>query len=339
MMQQTPEKTEAPVLSRPRMAWRRMVIGLLLALLLAGLPLAGLWIWRERQISASIEPSPPSAAPVELVIAEPAANALAQLTLRLGELETETARLKTAATVPPGASGADVTRLDDAVRALSGSLTAIDTTLNALGARLTALEAAQAAQPLGGEARRLSYALGLRELERALRGPGPFEVELDTLEKLLDGGSADPAIAALRPHAATGIPSIELLMARFDATAAAIVRADAASGVAPGWAGRAYAFVMSLVMIRPLGEREGEGAPARVARAQLRLEKGDLAGAVAEIGALRGAAAQAGAAWLDGARARLTVDEAMAQLTARLTQQLNSAAIPAQPALPGAPGE
>ena len=104
------------------------------------------------------------------------------------------------------------------------------------------------------------------------------------------------------------------------------MRADAASDVAPGWAGRTYAFVMSLVMIRPLGEREGLDAPSRVARAQMRLEEGDLDAAVKELGELEDAAAKAAAPWLSDARARLAAEQALAQLSATLMQQLNEAA-------------
>jgi len=165
-----------------------------------------------------------------------------------------------------------------------------------------------------------------RELERALNGSGPFAVELESLDKLLDAAQPDPSIAQLRTRATTGIPTRAILLARFDAAAAAIVRADAASDVAPGWAGRSYAFVMSLVMIRPLGEREGLDAPSRVARAQMRLEEGDLDAAVKELGELEDAAAKAAAPWLTDARARLAAEQALAQLSATLTQRLNEAA-------------
>ncbi len=314
-----------------------------LGALLVGVMLAGAWGWwwlqQLSQPTTDLSPQSatlplPAATPVEPQISEVVSNALAQATRRLADLEMELAQLKSAARVPANNADANaMTQMDDAVRAISGSLDAMQTAMTALNARLAALEAVQAAQPLGGEAKRISYALGLRELERALNGSGPFAVELETLDKILDAGTPDSAIVHLRTHAATGIPTRAVLVSRFDAVAADIVRADAASDVAPGWAGRTYAFVLSLVMIRPLGEREGIDAPSKVARAQMRLEEGDLDGAVRELGALENAAAQAAALWLTDARARLAAEQALARLSASLTQRLHDAAITV-PALP-----
>jgi len=337
-MQEALEKLEAHPSTVRRASLRRIALGLLAA----GIVLAGAWGWWSlRQISQPVLDLPPQSAALPLPagpeaaitasmereITAPVANALAQVTTRLAALETEFEQLKSAAAVPanPADAGA-ISQLDGAVRTISGSLDAIHTAMTALNARLAALEAIQAAQPLGGEAKRISYALGLRELERALNGSGPFAVELESLDKLLDAAQPDPSIAQLRTRATTGIPTRAILLARFDAAAAAIVRADAASDVAPGWAGRTYAFVMSLVMIRPLGEREGLDAPSRVARAQMRLEEGDLDAAVKELGELEDAAAKAAAPWLTDARARLAAEQALAQLSATLTQRLNEAA-------------
>lgn len=350
------EKIEAePGDASPGQSWRKYGPWIAIGLLLAALALAGVWGWWS--LRPSNEPRPPVellpqsaalplpaapetpeiTAPVEPVITETVANALAQTTTRLADLETELGRLEEAVAAPSNAADASaVTQLDDAVRAISNSLDTISAAMTAMNLRLSTLEAVQAAQPLGGEAKRISYALGLREMERALGGSGPYAVELDTLSKLLDASEADPAIAQLRTYADTGVQTRAALEARFDPTAAAIVRADAASGVAPGWAGRTYAFVTSLVMIRPLGERDGADAPSRVARAQLRLEEGDLDAAVRELDALDGPAAEAAAAWLNDARARLAAEQALAQLTATLTQKLNEAAGPAHAAPPPA---
>jgi len=298
--------------------------------------------------AAQVETVPPETVKPVLSVREEAgispliANALAQITLRLSALETETGQIKNAPVTEPGAmdTGA-VTQLDSAVRSINSSLDAIQTTMTALNARLAALEAVQAAQVSGADGKRIATALGLRELERALNESGPYAVPLEALVKIIDSPS-DPAVASLRQYAAAGVPARPQLLARFDMAAAAIVRADAASGSVPGWAGRAYGFVTSLVMIRPLGEREGVDAPSRVARAQLRLEEGDLDAAIRELSELEGAAAQAAEPWLRDARERQAVEQALAQLNAALTQQLNDAAgpAPATPALPaGTAGE
>lgn len=265
----------------------------------------------------------------ETVVSAPLANALAQITLRLSALEMETGEIKNAPVTGPGAVDAGaITQLDSAVHSINSRLDAIQAAITALNARLGALEAVHAALSLGAEGNRVAMALSLRELERALNGSGPYAVELETLVKVLDTPS-DPAITSLRGYAAAGVPARPQLLARFDTAAAAIVRADAASGSVPGWAGHAYGFVTSLVMIRPLGEREGADAPSRVARAQLRMEEGDLDAALRELSELEGAAAQAAEPWLKDARARQETERALAQLNAALTQQLNDAASPA----------
>ncbi len=327
-MQEIPEKSQTSLPSVIGLSRRLTIAGLIVL----GLAAAGLWgWWSMRETSATLalppqpalQPLPP--APVEPVVTAVAANAFAQITMRLAELEAQFERLKAApSTVQDPAA---IAQLDDAVRNITGGMDAINTAVATLNARLGAVEAVQAAQPLGGEAKRISYALGLRELERALGGSGPFTVQLETLASLPDDpASADPSIARLRPYAASGIKPRALLAARFDAAAASIVRADSLSGVPKGWAGRTYAFILSLIMIRPTGEREGSDVPSLVARAQARLEAGDLDAALMELDALKGEAAAAAAPWVSDARARLAAEQALAQLTAALTQHLNNSA-------------
>ena len=81
-----------------------------------------------------------------------------------------------------------------------------------------------------------------------------------------------------------------------------------------------------LVTVRPVGAKaEGENAAAVVARAQARLQEGDLAAAVQEVEQLSGEAAQAAQPWLDQARARLAAEEAVSALQARTAELLTSA--------------
>ena len=323
--------------------------------------MAGAWWYMQRASFAGSEPPPQSAAlplpaalpetapppvmpaaaaPVTSEISAATANALAQLTMRISALETQLEAVKNSSGDTAGAIDAgSIMQLDSAVRSINTSLDAIQTAVTGLSARLTALETVQAAQGpqrLGGDGKHIASMLGLRELERSLSESGPFTVALDNFNHVWDNPS-DPAIAALRPYAAEGVPARAQLLARFDQIAAAIVRADAASGTAAGWAGRAYAFVMSLVMIRPLGEREGLDAPSRAARAQLRLEEGDLDAAIREISELEGAAQKAADPWLRDARARQAVEQALAQLNAALALQMNEAATTSSVTPPEAP--
>jgi hypothetical protein len=81
---------------------------------------------------------------------------------------------------------------------------------------------------------------------------------------------------------------------------------------------RAWARLRSVVTVRPVGgDVAGDSPEARLARAEARLDEGDLASAVGELEGLQGTAAEAAAPWLAGARARAAADEAIARLRER----------------------
>jgi hypothetical protein len=137
-----------------------------------------------------------------------------------------------------------------------------------------------------------------------------------------------PALSALKLHAAEGVPTLAELKASFPATAQAIASASApppASESRPPNAtiwDRVLARLSGLVTIRPVGNESGTAAPsasdemsAHVARAQARLDAGDLPGAVKELESLPpGKAADAAKPWLERAHARLAADQALLQL-------------------------
>lgn len=333
----------------PRRALRPAVLWLVFGVLLLVAAYAA-WNWRgtpspqretqapaavqETQISLPLAAAPSAATeqPPQETLEEAQQNAA-----RLAALEEELQRLKEAAEQAqqaPAMDGNAALQLETSVRALSDGLAGINTSVSAMAARLAALEAVQASQPFGGEAKAMAYALGLRELERALTTSAPFAVELETLAKLLDAGVADAALTELRRRSDMGIATSAQLVAGFDSTAAAMVRADAAVNAQSGWTAKTYDFVMSLVTIRPLGERAGTDAPSRIARAQMRLNAGDLAAALAELEDMAPATRAAGEPWITDATDRLRADQALAQLTAQLTQQLGTNAAPQPPEVP-----
>jgi hypothetical protein len=113
------------------------------------------------------------------------------------------------------------------------------------------------------------------------------------------------------------------LAARFDAVSLAAVRAGVEPAVA-GWAGEALARLSRLFVIRRVnGDVAGDSADAVLARAGARLDGGDLAGAVAQLAALSGPAADAVGPWLEEARARLAADEALDEIGARAIARLD----------------
>lgn len=186
--------------------------------------------------------------------------------------------------------------------------------------RIAALEArptVENADPLP-----IATLLAVAQLRAALRGSGPYQAALTALEALDGGGGDDDevvaaALAVLTPHAAAGIDTRERLRDRFTALAEAILRAVVTP---PGgsWISRTLARLSGLVTVRRVGGGvAGNTAEAIVARAEARLETGDLAAAVGEVEALDGAAAEVAASWLAHARTRLAAEGALAALDAR----------------------
>jgi hypothetical protein len=169
-----------------------------------------------------------------------------------------------------------------------------------------------------GQTQHTALILASGQLEAALDSGQPYASQLGAVRRLAaDDADLSALLAQLEEHADEGTPSMAELRIRFADTALAI--AQAAQSDADGdWADRAWARLRSLVTVRPVGgDVAGESAEAHVARAEARLNEGDLASAIGELEGLEGAAAEAAAPWLAGARARLSADQAIERLRER----------------------
>jgi len=138
--------------------------------------------------------------------------------------------------------------------------------------------------------------------------------------------SLTPSLDALAPSAEHGIATLVELKASFPAMATAVIARAKGSPDQGSLGARLLGRVEQLVTVRPVGgEVPGDDPPARLARAEAKLAKDDLAGAVAEVGAITGAAAAPATDWLAAARARLAAQQAIQQL------QAAAVAVPAAP--------
>jgi len=272
---------------------------------------------------------------------------------RIANLETRVNQLAGAQSAGTGISTNDATSLKDRVDALEARLSALEMQAQSapgspdIASRLAALEAEVAragdketqgellgrvtrleSQNSGESLRRAGSVLALATLARATRDASSFRVELDAL-----AGTApnDPVIAVLQPIADTGAPTTAILAGRFAQVARATLDAERKAGATDIFS-RLWASVTGLVSIRPVGNAEGSTTADRLARAEAALGRDDLATAVRETEALTGAAASTMAPWLKDARARLTIERAVAQMDARIVQALVAA-----PAQSGAP--
>lgn len=177
--------------------------------------------------------------------------------------------------------------------------------------------------------------LAIGQLRDALE-TGPFADALGRVRALVgeDEALAD-ALAEIGGFAEEGIPTRAVLTARYPAVAREI-RQAAASEREGDWVDRSLAAVQGLVTVRRQdGEVQGSDAPAITARAEARLESGNLQGAVEALGELDGAAAEAAAPWLADAAARLAAEAALDRLTLAAVDRLAGASAAGAP--PGAP--
>ena len=193
----------------------------------------------------------------------------------------------------------------------------------ALGQRVAGLEAAM--KKIGeASAQRAAFILAVGQLRDALARAAPYDKALASVAALAEGDAAlDAPLGKLRAHAASGIATRADLTARFEAVSLAAARA-AMEPEQPGWVGEALARLSHLFVIRRInGDVAGDRADAVLARAGARLDRGDLAGAVAELAALQGRSADAVAPWLAEAQARLAADQALETIGARAIARLD----------------
>ncbi len=248
------------------------------------------------------QPAPAPAAPA------PAPEAVAALEARIAALESAQAAVKT---------------LGDTVATLSAGAQANGSTLAALQQQVDAVKATvERLRNSDTGAQALSLAAG--QLRSALDTGAPLDETLALLRGLAqnDAGLAN-AVAALEP-AAKGVPSRAALATGFAQAAEAARKADQPQS--GDWVDRSLSVVQDLVTVRPApGEVEGTDTNAVLARAEGRLQRGDLAGAVEAVKGLSGPAASALAGWRSQAEARLSAESALQSLSALAVQRLAAA--------------
>ena len=162
--------------------------------------------------------------------------------------------------------------------------------------------------------------MAVQNLRRAVAEGKPFSTELKTLASL----APEPLeVAPLEARRDSGLASLTRLKRDFeDASKAAL---DAALPAGDGsFTGDLLAKARNLVRVRPTGDVPGDGADAILARAEHRLDSGDLPAAIRETGELSGPPAAAMKPWLTEAKARAAADEALAKIEARLMKSPGS---------------
>ena len=221
-------------------------------------------------------PVKPPAAPAKPI---PAA-ATPTIDQRLADIQARLQAQETAAVSPPaGAGPADLETLKARVARLEADRT-----------RLTQAAAA---------------ALAAATLSQSASGSRPFAGELEAMEAALPD-SAD--LRALRPLAQSGAPTAASLAAAFPDAAARAAVASRARTQGSGVLARIAQAFAAIVTIRRVDRSQGGGVDAALARADRRVEDGDLEGALGELGALPPAGREAMAGWIQRAQRRVEID-------------------------------
>ena len=224
------------------------------------------------------------------------------------------------------------TAVQSHLNGLTGQVQGVDQQLQALQGDVKGLQSGlaetrnRAATADDRRAQAAALALITSQIDAALGQGKPYEAPLRSLSALGDQDAAvRQAAAELAPGAASGVPSLAALRQSFAPVADEIVQRERAPE-GGSLIDRATSNLMRLVTVRPIGaDVAGEGAAARVARAEADLDQGDLAAAVTEVEPLKGPAAEAAAAWLSDAKARLQATAALVSLRARVTALLSPA--------------
>jgi len=171
----------------------------------------------------------------------------------------------------------------------------------ALGARIDALDA-KFTKALAEASARVTTAARLRAVFQALEAGKPL-------------GEVAGSPSALAKFAALAPPTEASLRLRFPEAAAAAEQASKPTGEGQDFTQRMLARAQTLVTVRQ-GDHVLIGAPAAVtlAAARVKLDAGDLAGAIAALAPLDGAAAAAISAWRNDAQALLDARAALTEL-------------------------
>ena len=163
-----------------------------------------------------------------------------------------------------------------------------------------------------------SFLSAVENLRAAAAGAGSYAAALDLVQAAVgDDPKAAEVLKPLHARAERGVPTRQMLAARFDSVAADAMRAEA--GGKPGLWGNVSEQVAHLIVVRRTGARAPAGGiEAALWKADVSLRSGDLAGAVAALDAIPEPASAAVDPWLDDARARLALDRTVAALEARV---------------------
>ncbi len=253
---------------------------------------------------------------------------VASLTARVDRLEAAQSGQSQAIAAAGNADKASLAQLDQRLHALETKpppdLSGIQQQLAALSGRIDTLDKTVKAQQ-SGDPTDAALALVALQIGDAVRAARPFASEYQAFAALAKNRPEIAAAAApLEAPAATGVASRAVLAQELHTLATKIETVTPPP--ASDWSERVIGQLRGLVTIRRIDGAGGSPDETAIRTAQKALAQGDLAGAVAALGKLGGANADAAKPWLQMAQARLGVEDALHKVTTLLAARLGSAA-------------
>jgi hypothetical protein len=162
-------------------------------------------------------------------------------------------------------------------------------------------------------------ALATASLSQASETGRPFVVELNTVARILpDSGD----LTALRPLAERGVPTREVLVAEFPEMARQASFAAKTPAEGAGLLTRLNHALSALFTLRQTNRLTGSDPDAILARAERKVNDGDLDGAVREVQSLPSNGPAAAKVWLDRARSRAELQRQIAAIRLKVLRNL-----------------
>jgi len=184
----------------------------------------------------------------------------------------------------------------------------------ALASRIDRLEADHRAVTAAAAA-----ALATASLSQASETGRPFVAELNTVARIVpDSGD----LTALRPLAERGVPTREVLVAEFPEMARQASFAAKTPAEGAGLLTRLNHALSALFTLRQTNRLTGSDPDAILARAERKVNDGDLDGAIREIQSLPSNGPAAAKVWVDRARSRADLQRQIAAIRLKVLRNL-----------------
>ncbi len=205
--------------------------------------------------------------------------------------------------------------------AKTDQLSSVNATTTKLQADLAAIAARDQSREQG--ANRILLSLQLANLKRVVERGGSYAKELADVKRI---APKDLDLSALDANAEKGLATTQQLASDFKSMTWSLVNADAKPSDDGSLIGQLWQGARSVVQVRKTGNVDGSGPDAIVARAEARLQAGDLEGTLREVNQLQGDARKAADPWIAKLGARLSLDQGLAAVDASLLKLMGPTA-------------